>query len=420
MTNGQARALIWVMIGAGAVLRLVVMVHEPLTGDLEHFQRTAEVIQRIGFRAYGTLNAFDAANPFNYRSYSYPPGFVPWLVFADAFEGRGFAIVARIPPVLADLALAWLAQWHLRRVGAAPRVRVAAVALVAFGPVFICVSAVNGQIDGVAFVPVVLAALLWQYGTSERRAVAAGLLLGLGGLVKLVPLLFVLALLPTAHGARERALLLTSATIPMLIVLAPFVAADHSGVLDSLFYGGYPGGGGLAVLIQPDLARHYLTDYRFPLSAPGRVLQDVGVVITLVAVASVFLLMVRRRTSALEASLLLGLTLVVFATNFYEQYLLWLMPLAIICARIALVFVVQLIMLPYLLIAGATPAGWLDSLEVPHAVGVFIASIFVLGAVLLVGWASEVRRVLSSPLRTAPSPSQIAGRRGTNPRRERT
>ena len=181
-----------------------------------------------------------------------------------------------------------------------------------------------------------------------------------------------------------------------MIVLAPFVAADPSGVFDSLAYGGYPGGGGLAVLIQPDLARHYLTDYQFPLSAPGRVLQDAGVVLTLVAVACVFLLMLRRRTPAPQAGLLLGLTLLVFATNFYEQYLLWFLPLAIICARLRLVFVVQLIMLPYLLIAGATPAGWLDRLEVPHAVGVFTASIYVLSAVLIVAWAIEVRRVLSA------------------------
>lgn len=396
MTEEAARTWIRTLLVAGVLLRLAIAIVEPTSGDLSHFARAADLFRELGLDAYGALNAFDPANPFDYRSYSYPPGYLPWLLVADLLDGRAFAVAAKLPPILADASIAWLAERHLRARGASSRARVAAVGLVMAGPVFVSVSAVTGQIDGVAFVPVVLAVLLWSRGPSERRAVAAGLLVGLGGLVKAVPLLFVAALLPTARNARERVLLVACAAAPLVVTLTPFLVADPRGVWRSLAYSGFPGGGGLGVLVQPELARHYISDYEFPLSSAGRVLQDGGIALTVAAFACVALVLQRRRAPAPEAALAIGLTLLVFAVNFYEQYLLWCVPFALVCGRLRLALAVQLVMVPYLLVAGTLPES-LGRLRPPRPSDVFLTSIVLLVTVLAAGWARELRRVLRLP-----------------------
>lgn len=389
----EAKARVWIrwLIVGGLIVRLGIDLSEPEGDDVRHFEETAAVIARHGFHAYSLLNAFDPSRPFDYRAYSYPPGFIPWLLAAHLFNGHAFAVVARLGPILADAVLAWLVQDILRRDGAAPWTRVAAVALVMAGPVFLSVSAVSGQIDGLAFVFVLLAIRVWQQD-GRQRALGSGLLLGLGALVKLVPLLFVAALLPTGRSLRERTVALAATAAPVVLGLAPFLIVDGHGTIHTLDYGGFPGGGGLAVLFEPNLARHFLTDYTFPLTGSGRLLEHHGIAITVVAFVVVAALLSHVRVQPPQAAFILALTLLVFATNFYEQYLLWLLPLALVCRRLLLVLVIQLVMLPYLAIEGNLPIHrlGLDPRGLPGYVGVFTASIYVLWAVLATALGYEL------------------------------
>jgi Glycosyltransferase family 87 len=399
----------WILV-SGLALQLLVNLAEPEGDDVRHFEQAAAVFLRHGFHSYSYLNAFDPARPFDYRAYSYPPGFVLWLLLAHPLTGHAFAIVARLPPVLANVVLAWLIQDDLRDRNATSKTRLAAVALVMFGPLFISVSSATGQIDGLAFVPVVLALIVWRRRDGRSRAIASGLLLAAGGLIKLVPLLFVGALLPTARSLREAAVLIASSIGLVICVLAPFLAADPHGVIHSLDYGGFPGGGGLAVITEPGLARHFLGDYTFHLSPIARALEHHGIGLTLVAYAVVVGVLIRRRVPAAEAAFIVSLTLLVFAVNFYEQYLLWLLPIALLCGRVAMVFVIEVAMTVYLYIEGSLPTHWLhlDGRDVPEHIDVFIASIYALWILLAIVLIRELARILRDHNPAAPAPIPAA------------
>jgi uncharacterized membrane protein len=403
----ERRTQRWIrwILASGLALQLLVNLGEPESRDVRHFEKTAAIFLRHGFHSYSYFSAFNPAHPFDYRSYSYPPGFVPWLLFAHPLTGHAFAIVARLPPVLADVALAWLIQDDLRDRNATSTTRLAAVALVMFGPLFISVSSVTGQLDGLAFVPVVLAMIVWRRRDGRSRALVSGLLLATGGLIKLVPLLFVGALLPTARSLREAAVLIASSVAPVIFVLAPFLAADPHGVIDTLDYGGFPGGGGLAVITEPSLARHFLGDYTFHLSPISRALEHHGIGLTLVAYAVVVAVLIRRRVPAAEAAFVISLTLLVFAVNFYEQYLLWLVPIALLCGRVAMVFVIEAVMTAYLYIEGNLPTHWLhlDGRDLPGHVDVFIASIYALWILLAIVLIRELTRVLGDDKPATPA-----------------
>jgi len=395
----------WILV-SGLVLQLLVNLAEPEGDDVRHFERTAAIFLRHGFHSYSYFSAFDPAHPFDYRSYSYPPGFVPWLLLAHPLTGHAFAIVARLPPILANVALAWLIQDDLRDRNATSKTRLAAVALVMFGPLFISVSSVTGQIDGLAFLPVVLALIVWRRRDGRSRAIVSGLLLAAGGLIKLVPLLFVGALLPTARSLREAAVLIASSVVPVICVLAPFLAVDPHGVIHTLDYGGFPGGGGLAVITEPSLARHFLGDYTFPLSPIARTLEHHGIGLTLAAYAVVVAVLIRRRVPAAEAAFVIALTLLVFGVNFYEQYLLWLLPIALLCGRVAMVFVIEVVMTIYLYIEGSLPTHWmhLNGRDLPGHIDAFTASIYVLWILLAIVLIRELARILGERReRTAPA-----------------
>jgi Glycosyltransferase family 87 len=394
----ERRTQRWIrwILASGLALQLLVNLGEPEGDDVRHFGKTAAIFLRHGFHSYSYFSAFDPTHPFDYRSYSYPPGFVPWLLLAHPLTGHAFAIVARLPPILADVALAWLIQDDLRDRGATSKTRLAAVALVMFGPLFISVSSVTGQIDGLAFVPVVLAFIVWRRRDGRSRAIVSGLLLATGGLIKLVPLLFVGALVPTARSFREAAVLITASVVPVICVLAPFLAVDPHGVIHTLDYGGFPGGGGLAVITEPSLARHFLGDYTFHLSPIARGLEHHGIGLTLVAYAVVVAVLIRRRVPPAEAAFVISLTLLVFAVNFYEQYLLWLLPIALLCGRVALVFVIEVVMTVYLYIEGSLPTHWLhlDGRDLPRHIAVFTASIYALWILLAIVLIRELARIL--------------------------
>jgi len=130
----------------------------------------------------------------------------------------------RLAPIAANLGIAFVVQDFLGQRGAERSTRLAGAALVAPGPSFLVVSGYHGQFDAVAFLPAVLALTLWERDL-PRRALWAGLLIGLGGALKTVPLLLLVALLPSVRTRREAAVLVGAAALPVLAALAPFAIA---------------------------------------------------------------------------------------------------------------------------------------------------------------------------------------------------
>jgi len=332
-TLGQsARRTLFALIGCGVVMRLAWVAQTGgLPFDMESFRSVAAALLDQPLQLYGELNP-----PREYH-WPYPPGYFPWVLASDGLDSAGilgFRAAIVLPAIAADAGLAWLVQAGLGRAGASERTRLGAAALVMLGPAFALVSGYHGQIDAVAILPAVAALLVWERGGS-RRALAAGLLIGLGASIKTAPALMLFALLPTVASRREAATLIGAAVALPLAALAPFLAADGAGVIRALGYGGIPGEGGLTLLADPDLARHWVQN------APGvrpnglvTFLSDHGGLITGGALLLAGALAARRRMEPRQAALVLWLTFYVLGTGFAFQYAIWGLPFLILAGRL--------------------------------------------------------------------------------------
>jgi 4-amino-4-deoxy-L-arabinose transferase-like glycosyltransferase len=349
MSRGARRAL-WAVIGTGTVIRLVLL----LTSHGEAYDMGSFKDVAVALR-HDWLHMYSAANPGAHTfHWPYPPAYLPWIAFADAIKGGVllFDRLIRLPAVAADAALAWLVATVLaRRVG--ERAALAAAALVALGPVFVIISGYHGQIDSLAILPAVVAAVLWERGAADRqrfdRALAAGALIGLAGAIKTVPIVMVLALLPSARDWREGArLVLAAAAVPALM-LAPFLIADANAVRHLADYGGVPGAGGLSLVAQPDLARFWLTGPVAPNSLT-RNLVDHQTLYNLLLFGALAVFFALRRPAPMRAATILWLAVWAFGTGFFFQYLVWGLPFLILDRHLRAAALLQVaVLVPMLL-----------------------------------------------------------------------
>jgi hypothetical protein len=290
------------------------------------------------------LSLYSDLNPEREYHWPYPPGYFPWVLASHGLDGAGilgFRAAIVLPAVAADAALAWLVQAGLGRAGASERTRLGAAALVALGPAFALISGYHGQIDAVAILPALLALLVWERG-GPRRALVAGLLIGVGASIKTAPGLMLLALLPTVTSRREAATLFGAAVALPLAALAPFLVADGAGVARALGYGGIPGQGGLTMLADPGLTRYWVHNEQ-GIGPNGLVafLSDHGSLLTAAALLAAGAFAARRRLEPRHAAVLLWLTFYVLGTGFAFQYAIWGLPFLILAGRLRWAVVLQ-------------------------------------------------------------------------------
>ncbi len=287
----------------------------------------------------------------------YPPAFFAWFVLSDraaGLTGLRYDGFVQIAPILADAALAWIVQAFLGSRGAPERVRLAAAALVALGPSFGFVSGYHGQIDAVSILPAVLGLWLWSRSEAPQRALVAGLLIGLGGAVKIGALLTVLALLPSARSWGERARLVAAAGCVPLLLLVPWLAADPDGTAQALGSNdGLPGFGGISLLVQPELSALWLQTKQVELTALSETLFDRAAVIAIGALLATGVVLLARRVPPLEAAVVVWLCVYALGVNFSLQYLVWGLPFFLMAGRLRAVAALQAaVLVPTALIYG--------------------------------------------------------------------
>jgi uncharacterized membrane protein len=358
MTTSGCRAL-WLIIGLGTVARVVLaFTTAGLPFDIESLAAVNEGLQHNALHVYGTVNGGLFAGEFELLHWPYPPGLFPWIRVASGISvtlGIPLQDVFQLLPIAADAAIAWLVQDHLGRHGASARTRLAAAAVVAFGPSFLLVSGYQGQIDSVAILPAVAALRVWDGSPSARRALWAGLLIGVGASVKTVPLLMVVALLPTSRSPREAATVVAAAVAVPLVALAPFLIADWDAVAHALRYAGGPGLGGVSLLAQPEAARAYVLNTPLELNDAASALYHHGAAFVAAIVAAVSAFVLRHRPSALEAAVLLWLAIYALAPGFALQYVVWGLPFFIMAGHLRKVALMQALLLPASLILYMRP-----------------------------------------------------------------
>jgi Glycosyltransferase family 87 len=364
--NLAARRAIPVVLLLGFAAQLAVALTTGSRNDVISIEIVLHALRRH------PLHVYTLANGTHFPNWPYPGGYLPvilavgWL--ADLVH-IAFGHLIRAVDVCAVVALAWIAQSHLRIAGAPDRKRLAAAALIVLGPAFFAWSAYWGQIDPVAILPALLAVVLWDRLERQHRAVICGLLIGLGASFKTVPGLMLFALLPTVESPREAAGLVASAIAVPLLLSSPFLIADTHGALVPLRYHGGPGAGGISMLVEPRLARNAieLSPAR-RLSGISSALSHHGSVLTLVALAALAVVLWRSRVSAACAAVILWLGLYVFGVNWLGNYIIWAIPFLVVAGYLRAALLVQLLLLAptVILLTGYTggfgrsgPATWI-------------------------------------------------------------
>jgi hypothetical protein len=322
----------------------------------------AAVVHGLPYDVYswGVVRSSFAASPLHFYSlvnrggnfhWPYPAGFLPLMLIASGLAdvfGGGFVHLVRIPAILADGALTWLVWTGL---GHAPRrTRIAAAALVAASPILVTIASYSAQIDSVAILPAVAALLVWERAAVDRRAWIAGLLVGVAAAIKTVPVVMVLALLPSVRSRREAAVLIGCAVAVPLLTVLPFLIADSSGVDGVRHYAGSPGLGGMSLVLQPDLAKRWLTQWVNPTSLTRWLFIDHAGPYNALVIAAFGLYAWRFRPSPRMAAALLWLVVLAFGSGFFFQYLVWGIPFFLLAGFVGATGLLQIVVtIPMLL-----------------------------------------------------------------------
>lgn len=346
------RVLVGTLV-AGVALRIgLAFGSYGLSYDIDSFLIVQDVLARDGLELYGVVNGVE---PFRWP---YPPGFIPWIAASDWLAGwtpLPFHGLVQLPAIAADASLALIAFAYLGRRGASARVRLAAAAAIALGPIFVLVSGYHGQIDSLAILPAVAAVMVWESG-GERRAWTSGLLLGVGAAIKVVPAFAVLALLASARSRGEGLVAVACTAAVPALALAPFALADPGGVLTLAEYAGAPGQGGITLALDPGLASFWLRGAPFEPNGLVAFLYDNGV-LNLLALVVAAVLLARLRPVPMAGAAIVYLALWALSTGFFFHYLIWGLPFLILAGRLTLAVAIQLLALVPALLFYLAPWG---------------------------------------------------------------
>lgn len=370
----RGRLILWSLVAAGTLGRLVLaFTTEGIVYDIDSYQLVAGALAGPDPLAlYRDVNAEALRWP-------YPAGYLPWLGvthLASVHLGADFESFVRLAPIAADAGLAWVVQAALGDRGAGERVRLAAAALVAFGPSIAFVSGFEGQLDSAAILPAAAAFLVWQrMEPSSRRALAAGLLVGAGAALKTVPVLMLLPLLAATRSRREAAVLVAATAAVPLVTIAPWLIAEPRETIEALRYNGLPGLGGLSLVAQPSLATAWLVTDRFETSALTEALIEARTIFTVALLGALAVFLLRRRPEPLIGALIVWSALFAFGLNFGPRYLVWALPFALMAGRLREVAALQAIAFPAAVIVAGRPwdERWLATVYVVLMIALVVA-----------------------------------------------
>jgi Gpi18-like mannosyltransferase len=178
--RADTRAGLAAMFVLAFVIRVLIAPHLGFYGDLRLFRIWAARLDEVGPHRFYVAGQF----------VDYPPGYLYVLWLLGKLSAAPGYLLLKLPAILADLGLAWVAGTFARRIAPASLserlpVRALVAACVLFNPAMIALSAAWGQVDAVPAVFVLSSLLLLFTGPqTARREIGAFLLFALAVAMK--------------------------------------------------------------------------------------------------------------------------------------------------------------------------------------------------------------------------------------------
>ncbi len=232
-----------------------------------------------------------------------------------------FSFVIKLFPIAADLAITAVLFSAAKNPGL-PRYFTAAA--YAFNPVAIYTSAIHGNFDSIPALCLLLAILSAQ-GQADESGSRAGAWLGIGAAFKTWPLLVLPALVAGSRPLRRQmTIACVSVGVFLAALLLPWPFIGGSAIASILRYRGFLGWWGITAI-------EFLSGHELPAVVVSGIFYC--------AMAGVALILLLKRTAAPRGALLLLLTFYLATPGFGLQYLLWIVPIALIAdQRRALIY----------------------------------------------------------------------------------
>lgn len=160
------------MFALALLLRVLIAPHAGFYGDLRLFQMWATQLREVGPHKFYAQSQFA----------DYPPGYLYVLWLIGRISATPGYLLLKLPAILADLGVAWVAGTLAVRIAPAELrerwpIRALVAAAVLFNPAAIALSAVWGQVDAVPAVFVLSSMLLLFTGRQSLRRETGALLL---------------------------------------------------------------------------------------------------------------------------------------------------------------------------------------------------------------------------------------------------
>lgn len=313
----------WDLALVALLIRLVPALLLPVGAqyDIESYRRVAAVVLQGGDVYSGALVA--GRHPY-----------LPLMLYllaavarASQVTGLAFVQLVKLPFVLADVGVVVLLYRVCRRLGRPAEEAVVPALLYALNPIPVLVSAYHGQFDAL---PALLALLAWSHlrlrVTFARRVLASACFLGLAVLVKSWPIILLPILLRQLPSLKQRlAYAAVTGAIPaaaVLVYTVAFQAAPGPLLQRALTYSGVAGWWGYSALVNIGVrATGHGQDLLDLLTRYASLISWAGLLLG-------YALSWRRPT--LQALLTTMLILFTITPGFGLQYLLWVVPFALL------------------------------------------------------------------------------------------
>lgn len=311
---GQSAWLIPVFITLFVRLLPTILLPVGATYDIESFKMVADALL-AGKEVYQAAAGRHPYLPLQ----MYVLGGMLWA--ANVFS-IPFVVMVKIPAVLADVGITAVIYHSFHRRGASLSASLFGALLYALNPISILVSAYHGQFDAI---PVLLLLLAWYTWQFDKRLILSAVTLGLAILSKTWPLVFLPILIIRLRSFRQR---LIYSSISVLIPIAFSIGylwifkGTFSGFNRAFTHTGVAGYWGYSALMAMGAKFN------------GRLETLYATLIDLrrwvILAAGIVTLWITRRQSPLNALTTIILTIFAVSAGMGIQWLLWIVPFAIL------------------------------------------------------------------------------------------